>query len=309
MNRSQVGFLNPSGSPETFESLREAVLEATRRGRFEQALALCDRAAELAEHNGDERQRDLVLLNRCAVLISREQLEGVGGILRRLLLRSLDPDLRFLAAYNLARYHQQAREIERGLFYARLALEQAPRTERSDYLANAHHQVGSLLLVDCHFEEARSHYEQALTLACAEEVDTEHAICISNLGYCEVMLGCHRRGFERLFESLRLMRRLDSGNWAMLPHLGLSYAYLDIRKLEAARRHAERALALATSAQHRDHTMNALYLLGEAEKLRGRELSAFECFSRLQREFHPEQPYIADFLMTTDIRPLIHLMA
>ena len=308
MKRSQVGSSKPSGSPETFESLREAVREATRRGCFEQALALCDEASEWAEHHGDAHQQDLVVLNRCAVLISCEQLDGVGGVLRRILMRNANPDLRFLAAYNLSRFHHQAREIERGLFYARLALEQAPHTEGVDYLANAHHQISSLLFIDCHFEEARSHYEHALALATGV-MGTEHAICISNLGYCEVMLDRHRQGFTRLFESLRLLRRLDSGSWAMLPHLGLSYAYLDIRKLKAARRHAQRALEFAESVQHRDHTMNALYLLGEAEKLCGHELAAFECFSRLQREFHPDHPYLAKLLMSTDIRPLIHLMA
>ncbi|MEM7350439.1 MAG: hypothetical protein AAF657_06510, partial [Acidobacteriota bacterium] len=54
---------------------------------------------------------------------------------------------------------------------------------------------------------------------------------------------------------------------------------------------------------------NALYLLGESEKLSGNEFQAHRHFTRLQREFYPDDPVIPDFLMATDVRKLINLMA
>jgi tetratricopeptide (TPR) repeat protein len=295
-------------SHQYFAALREQAREASRHGRLEGALALCEEAVRWTESHGEQADRDLALCNRSAILISCERTEGVGGQLRRILMASAVPRTRFLAAFNLTRLHQLQREVERGLFYGGLALELAGRLEPEGYLAKVHHQVGNLLLIDCRFDEACGSFEQALSY---EEVegDTERAIMLTSVGYCYVILGRHRQGFVKLFEGLRLMRRKEAGTWKMLPHLGLSYAYLDIRKLELARRHARRALDYAEVAMNRDHTMNSLYLLGEAEKLCGHELAAFECFNRLQRDFYPEQPYIAEFLMTTDVRSLIHLMA
>ena len=52
-----------------------------------------------------------------------------------------------------------------------------------------------------------------------------------------------------------------------------------------------------------------LACLGEAEKLCGDELAAHRHFCRLQRDFFPDDPIIPDLLMTTDIRPLLNLMA
>lgn len=297
-----------TGSYEHFEALRESAREAARRGQLEEALVLCDEAMAWAETHGEKTDRDLALCNRHAILITCEQTEGVGGALRRTLMGSAEPMVRFLASYNLSRLHLLEREAERGLFYARLARELSERLGNHSFEALASNQVGSLLLLDCQFEEALSNYEQLLAGAYAQE-DTERAIILSNAGYCHVMLDRHRSGFVRLFESLRLMQRKKAGSWKVLPHLGLSYAYLDLRKFEVAGRHARRALEHAEILQNRDYTMNALYLLGEAEKLRGQELAAFECFKRLQRDFHPDQPSLTEFLMATDVRPLVNLMA
>jgi len=308
MKRSHKG-----SSHEHFDALREQAREAARHGQLDIALALCDEALHWAKAHGERGDSDLALCNRYAILITFERTEGVGSQLRQILMGSSVPMVRFLAAYNLSILHQMEREVERGLFYSKLALDLSSSLEHVDYQASAYHQVGNLMLIDCRFEEACSNFEQALELARpnddVERGDVERAIILSNAGYCYVMLDRHRLGFSRLFESLRLMRREKANLWETLPHIRLSYAYLDIRKLEPARRHARRALALAELAGCRESIMNSLYLFGEAEKLCGQELAAFECFKRLQREFYPQQPYLVEFLMTTDIRPLIHLMA
>jgi hypothetical protein len=60
---------------------------------------------------------------------------------------------------------------------------------------------------------------------------------------------------------------------------------------------------------HDEWVKNALFLLGEAEKLWGHTLDAYEHFSELQSRFYPNEPFIVSLLMTTDIRGMINLMA
>lgn len=290
-----------------FDELRERVRGEVQQGRFAAALTMCDEAIDWARDSGDSEALELAECNRAGIRIAQGKGDGAAGRLRRILLGSSCDGNRFLAAYNLSRFHELRRETERGLFYARQGLRYARRARRREFVAGSYHQVGNLQLLDCRFEEACRSYERALRLS--PEAGVERAIMVSNVGYCQVVLERHREGFERLFESLRQMRRLGAEPWEMLPRLGLSYAYLEIHKPAPARRHAERALGLAETIDCREHVMNALYLLGEAEKLLGDELAAYERFHRLQRDFYPEQPFIAELLMSTDIRQLIHLMA
>ena len=289
-----------------FDRLRENLRAELQQGHFDCALGLCDEAIVWAEERDDTRGIDLARSNRCGVLITLGRGEEEASRMRRILLGNTDPVCCFLASYNLSRIHEQRRETDRGLFYARLALGHAERAERQDFLAVSHNQIGGLQLIDCTFDAACESYLKALELSPPEP---DRSIFLSNIGYCHVMLGQHREGFRWLFRSLRSMRRQGAGPWAVLPRLGLSYAYLDLGKLEASRRHAAASLALADAAGYREHVMNALYLLGETEKQAGNELAAFECFQRLQRDYYPDVPFISDFLMTADIRQLVHLMA
>ena len=95
----------------------------------------------------------------------------------------------------------------------------------------------------------------------------------------------------------------------MMAHVGLAYGYLEIDRPRRARDHARRGLRLAEEVEIPWQIKNALYLLGESEKLSGNEVMAHRHFSRLQQDFYPEDPVIPDFLMATDVRKLINLMA
>jgi len=289
-----------------FDQLREELRELVRAGQFDAAIARCEGAIGWAERRGDREAINLACCNRCGILITLGRGEEEASRMRRILLGSSHPVNCFLAAYNLSRIHEARRETERGLFYARLALGHAEKSGRDDFLAVGHNQAGGLQLLDCTFDEACESYRRALELAPPEP---DRSIMASNIGYCQIMLGNHRQGFRWLFGSLRSMRRTGARTWQVLPHLGLSYAYLDLGKLERARAHAKDGLVLAEEAEYREHVMNALYLLGESEKLLGNELAAFEHFQRLQRDYYPEAPFISEFLMTADIRKLVHLMA
>lgn len=290
-----------------FSTLRENIRVANEHGRFDEAIALCDQAIRWAEDRDDSADVDLAHCNRASILVNLGRGEEVASRLRRILLGSVDPRNCFLASYNLSRFHDAERESERAMFYAQQCVEYAKRSANEEFLAGSYNQVGVLQVAGSYFAEACESYEAALQLVSEDNVT--RATMMSNLGYCRVVIGEHREGFRRLFASLRLIRRLGLRSWAMLPHLALSYAYLEIGKLEAAHRHAETALPLAEEADHRESVMNSLYLLGEAAKLLGDELAAYEYYQRLQREFYPDKSFIPDFLMVTDCRKLVNLMA
>ena len=300
----------PSPDPrETCRLLRARVLDQVTLGHFETALDLCDEAASLAELSGEQDLIDQVACNRAGILIAQGHGAAVTGSLRRILMRSTDVANRFQAAYTISQYHDVAEQPDRSLFYARQALRYAQEWQRQDARATAHNRLANLLLLESYFDEAREHYQHALDLL--PPVDSiDLAIILSNLGYCHVVLESLEPGFRALFRSLRMMRRLDAQTWRHLPLLGLSYAYLDAGRYERARRHAGAALSLTEGQSGLEgQVKNALYLLGEAEKLAGDDDAAHEHFYRLQQHFYPDEPFIVEVLMATDLRKLINLMA
>lgn len=290
-----------------FATLRDNIRAANERGRIEEAIELCDQAIRWAKARGISADLDLAYCNRASILVNLGRGQEVASSLRRILLGSVDARNCFLASYNLSRFHDSEREGKRALFYARQSLEYAKRSQNQEFMAGSYNQVGVLQVAESYFAEACESYESALELA--PEDNVTRATMLANLGYCRVVVGDHREGFRRLFASLRLIRLQGLWSWGMLPHLALSYAYLEIGKLRPAHRHAASALPLAEKAGHRESIMNSLYLLGEATKLLGDELAAYEHFQRLQREFYPDKSFIPDFLMVTDCRKLVNLMA
>lgn len=302
-----IAMAAENDSESFFATLRENIRAANEFGRFDEAIALCDQAIRWAEDRTNPSDIDLAHCNRASILVNLGRGQEVVSRLRRILLASADARNCFLASYNLSRFHDLEQESERALFYARQSLEYAKRSDSSEFIAGSYNQLGVLQVAGSYFAEACDNYEEALKLTAEENVT--RVTMLSNLGYCRVVVGQHREGFRRLFSSLRLIRRLRLGSWAMLPHLALSYAYLEIGKLKSAHRHAAMALPLAEEAEHRESMKNSLYLLGEAAKLTGDQLAAYEHYQRLQREFYPDKHFIPDFLMVTDCRKLVNLMA
>lgn len=290
-----------------FESARQKIRENVDRGELESALVLCDEAVERARERGDREILDQMLCNRGGILIALGQGQRAVGELRRILLGSASPANRFQAAYDISQHHERKGETERSLFYARLALDHARKSGVAEFEAGAHNRLANLQMLDSAFDDACSSYRRALglrTVPCLER-----ALALSNLGYCQAVQGRLGDGFGKLFASLRMMRRLDARRWTRFPHLGLSYAYLEIERPERALRHASAALALSETAAASEQIKSSLYLLGESQKLCGDEEAAYQAFERLQDEFYPEEHFIIDLLMSTDIRKLINVMA
>ncbi len=295
-------------SIETFESLRRRGYQQVNQGLLEEALATYGEALEWAECHGDERCVDLAFCNRAAILVAQGDGRQLVGPLRCILLRSSDATVRHLAAYNVSLFYELVEDRQKGLFYARLALDHAKKAGTSEFIARSHNRIANTLIVESYFEEAQEHNLRALELL-GDEVSLLRVSLLTNTGYCHIVLGHHTAGFEALFRSLRSLRTLDHREWESVVRLDLCYAYLEIGRLDPARRHGLAALRCAERTEDYEQVKNSLYLLGEVAKLAGESLSAYSFFSRLRDEFYPEKQFIADMLMTVDTRQLVNLRA
>ncbi|MEM6793805.1 MAG: tetratricopeptide repeat protein [Acidobacteriota bacterium] len=296
-------------SKQFLDSLCEEIRRTVSAGRLDKALILAEEAIDLAEATGDPVEIDRMVCNLGAIQVARDEGETVTPRLRRILMSSTDPANRFNAAYAIAQHHERIDEIERGQFYANAAVGYAEKCGDPASLARAYNQVGNLQLVRSYFEEASQNYAKALALV--DEPETlELAILLSNLGYCQTVLGDFDSSFVSLSRSHRILRDLRADRWLHLPLLGLSFAYLEVGQYAEAEGHAQRALELAESASYQDNQVkNALYLLGEATKLAGKDEESYQHICHLQQRFYPDQPMVVDVLVATDIRKLINLMA
>jgi tetratricopeptide (TPR) repeat protein len=290
---------------------RRALAEGVRHakaGRLERASKSFARAETVGTECADEGMEDRARVFRIAVEMEMGMVQGQAATLQRVLLRSHDPEICFFAAYNTARCYDLERSYRKAAFYARQALRWSGPTGRTDCEAMAHNLIGNLHLVECEFESARTGYERALELM-PEAPRIERALVLDNLGYCHLVLGELKDGFTQLYESLRMLSRLDAQDLRPRPRLSLAFGYLEIGRFDYAARHAQTALEEARRAGDETSIKNALYLLGQTYNLQGDESRARECFCELQRTFYPDNGAIPDFLLAIDVRRIIHLKA
>jgi tetratricopeptide (TPR) repeat protein len=290
---------------------RRALAQGVRHakaGRLERASKSFARAEAVGAERGDEGMEDRARVFRIAVEMEMGTLQGQAATLQRVLLRSHDPEICFFAAYNTARCYDLERSYVKAAFYARQAQRWAGPTGRVDCQAMAHNMLGNLHLVECDFEAARTAYASALELM-PVATGIERALVLDNLGYCHLVLGELKNGFALLYESLRMLSRLDARDLRPRPRLSLAFGYLEIGRFDHAERHAATALEEARHAGDETSTKNALYLLGQTYNLEGDEARARDCFCELQRTFYPDNGAIPDFLLAIDVRRIIHLKA
>ena len=95
-------------------------------------------------------------------------------------MRNGDPVNCRIAAYNIARHYELAKNYKKALFYARIALERSEALGRRDWLASSHNLIGNTLLAESLIEQACAEYEQALELMPAEPT-VAHAMILDNL--------------------------------------------------------------------------------------------------------------------------------
>jgi tetratricopeptide (TPR) repeat protein len=277
-------------SRDEFDALRKKGREQADRNEVREALATCELALDWAKQYGDRDDEDLVFCNRASILIHAGQGNKVVGKLQQLLMRSHNHTNRCLAAYNISQYYD-AKNIKKSSFYAQLALDYANQMQSTEWIGRCHNRLANVLVADSLFTEAETHY------------------LLGNLGYCLLLnTDRPREGLRHLLAARRLFTRIKFGWRPTLGRLRLSlcYGYIELERLDRARRHGITALRLGEEIEDTDLVKKALYLLGEVEKQDSNYRAAEDYFIRL-REYYPENPYLVELLMHTQTHKLINL--
>ncbi len=294
-------------SRDEFDALRKKGREQADRNEQQEALATCDLALDWAKRYGDRDDEDLVFCNRASILIHAGQGNKVVGKLQQLLMRSHNHTNRCLAAYNISQ-HYDAKNIKKSSFYAQLALDYANQMQSTEWIGRCHNRLANVLVADSLFAEAEAHYRDALALLPLEQ-SVERGLLLGNLGYCLLLnTDRPREGLRHLLAARRLFTRIKFGWRPTLGRLRLSlcYGYIELERLDRARRHGITALRLGEEIEDTDLVKKALYLLGEVEKQDSNYRAAEDYFIRL-REYYPENPYLVELLMHTQTHKLINL--
>jgi tetratricopeptide (TPR) repeat protein len=292
----------------SFEELKIYSEEAVRAGRLEEAESLLGQALRWALEHGEPWQVDVGVCNLAAVTIELGHGEGELPRLREILLRNANPQNCRLAAYNISRHYELAKNYKKSLFYARIALERAEALGRLDWVASAHNRIGNVMLAESFVDEACKRYETALAMM-PEGEGVWRASIFGNLGYCRILQHRHSEGYSLLYKSLRMLRRFRAERYMVSTLLDLCFAHLETGRLRYAEQWGSLALQLAERTQQGDSVKNSLYLLGETAHLNGDTAGSRNYFTRLQCDFFPNEVYLPGFLMTVDIRKLINLHA
>jgi tetratricopeptide (TPR) repeat protein len=296
-------------SLQRYEDLRTAGAKAIHQGRFGEAVPLYAQALRIAREAADGKLQDVAFCNWAAAKIELREMDEVLAPLREILLRSDDPANCRLSAYHISRIYELRGEPRKGLFYARIARDRTAQMQAPNpaWIASNHNLIANFLVADSRFDEALEEYRLALE-AQPDAAGYRVPGIRQNVGYCHLMLGRPRVAFPFLFESMRAYRRLRASALLPLNHLDLAYAYLEIDRPRRAIQHAQRALRLAQQHNDEPNVKNALYLLGEAWHLYGDDERARQQFERLS-DCYEDLPFIADFLLSVDVRQMISLRA
>ena len=302
---------------EDFETLRDRGRELVAKGSYREAAAVYRQAVEVATATGEADLADEALCGWGAAETELGNGAKVMPELRRILLGSAVDHNCWLASYTLARAHELEGQVRKALFYARLSLHHSGYADRPGLTAGSRNLLGNLLVAEGREADAATEYRIALRESNGAP-PAWTATTQVNLGYCLLASAFEGNGFRqsRLREGLRLtycslrtLRREQAGPLLVWPHLDLCFAYLEMERLEGARRHGCRALELAEQFENWDVVKNCLYLLGQTAMLQRDTEAARQFFSELEQRFYPEQTGLAAILMSLDLRQVVNLRA
>jgi len=299
---------------EDFETLRDRGRELGNKGSYREAAVVYRRAAQVAAAAGDDARSDEAV---CGWATAETELGNGARVmpeLRQVLLRSAVEYNCWLASYALARAHELEGQVKKALFYARLSLHHSACVDRPGSMAGSHNLLGNLLLTEGCEADAAAEYRKALRES-RDARPTWVAGVEGNLGYAIVARAGGqglrsarvREGLRLLYRSLRTFQRAKAGLDAAISHLDVCFAHLELKRPRTAKRHGERALALAEAHGDSDTVKNCLYLLGQTAMLEGESERAQQYFGELERRFYPGRAGLANVLMSLDLRQVVNL--
>jgi len=294
-----------------YESYRQRAEAAHASGDAEAALRLWKEAEQEATRRGETERGDLAFCNQAAILIDLERGDACIPRLKRILLGSGRPKLRWMASYYTGMALYMATRLEDAMGYARRALsfagelgEQAPR-------AATNNLVGNIAVLDSHFDEAEMAYRGALEAY--RGLDGYHRSMASlvrdNLGYVLMCTDRLAAGIELCDRSRLELECQKAFHLLPQPLQDLCYGHLLDGSLNEAKLHGERALELAMEADDRLVAKNSLFLLAEAAVREGDRFRARRYLNELVRcypEVGPDEDII-DVFLDVDLTRVVNL--
>ena len=302
---------------EDFETLRDRGRDLVAKGSYREAAAVYRQAVEVATATGEADLADEALCGWGAAEAELGNGVEVMPELRRILLGSTVDHNRWLAAYTVARAHELQGQTKKALFYARLSRDLSAYVDRPGLTGGAYNLLGNLHVSEGRESEAAACYRTALRHA-ENAPPTWTAGAEGNLGYCLLTAAVGSNGLRRarmrealklIYRSLRTFQREEALQYTVLPHLDLCFAHLELKRPTSARRHGQRALALATQYDDSAVIKNSLYLLGHVALLEGDTETARGYFSKLGQRFYPGHAGLPDLLVALDFRQVVNLRA
>lgn len=290
----------------TVEELRREGLRLYYANALEEALPYFERARSLTT---DSETSDLLTIHAASVHVAMGRSTEEVQALPRIMMRR--PQLRGLAAYQLAAKFENEKDYGRARFYTELALQAAEESEDARLEIVARIDLGNLNVYDSRPLDATEHYEAALRLieaalagGKAEEKEAQlwMAMATQNLGYCRLVLENPAEGVELIHAALGMMSLCGGEAWAPESYIDLCLGYLDLGRLEEARHWGELGLERATEDRQ---VRNAHYLLGEVAWKLGDIESATRHFETLSA-FYPDFPQLRNLLFAIDLRKVVN---
>lgn len=249
-----------------------AYLEARNQilsGDLEGALS---RIEDLLEHDLTPRQRVRTYRLAANVAVLARRFEAAFSYLREglQLLGESDHELYSEGLYGLASYvYAQVGEVERGLEFAELAMEQARNYDSVRDVCYAEQRFAFLHKVDGNIDDARSRYRNAIA-HCLEAGDILSA-AVSQSGLADLLrrAGEHTAAEEQFEQALERLKQVEYEN-------GIAEASLYYARLEYARGRPERVVDLLEpvveqlrAGQTWDYLAEAHRMLGDIARERG----------------------------------------
>ena len=294
------------------EDLREEAVRLLELGDVEGSLGTYDRALAMAREDTDPAFVDWIYACRAAAASEAGPADAELVELKRILLRSNDPQTSFRAAYTGARIYELRHDASKAIFYAGIARQKAEAAGDPFLLAAASNMRGSLLVGDSRFEEAAAAYQGVLETASSSTSSKLSPLWVAlakdNLGYCLMQMERVDEGLKLAHDAFEFIEGAGAKGQTLFPLLDLCFGYLKADRYAEARYFGEEGLERIPLSGEVAAFLekNFLYLLGETCHLSGDEPAAQAYFDRLASHY-PEFRNLRAYLEVFDFRNVINL--
>ena len=294
------------------EEFRAGALRLLEAGDVDGSLGLYDEALASARESADQPFIDWIYACRAAAASEAGPADAELVELKRIVLRSNDPQTSFRAAYSGARIYELRRDARKAIFYAGIAWQRAEAAGDPFLLAAAANMRGSLLVGDSRFEEAAAAYRRVLQTASSASSTKVSPLWVAlakdNLGYCLMQMEQVEEGLKLAHEAFEFIEGQGARAQTLFPLLDLCFGYLKADRYAEARYFGEEGLErIPLSGEVASFLeKNFLYLLGETCHLSGDEPAAQAHFDRLASHY-PEFRNLRAYLDVFDFRNVINL--